>query len=230
MKAILCLLTGLSATPAFAQTRLNLPLKRELDSLLVQDQKYRAVIGPQPAHVTDSLATTLQVPKDQVTNQLITRMLLTDSSDSRRVSAIVRRYGYPGKSLVGTPTNEAVWYVIQHSNKIAAYLPLIKATAERGELPYYLYAKMLDRQLMYEGREQLYGTQGRSYNILNKSSGQREMTIFIWPIKDANQVNERRKKAGFPDTVEENAARLHIPYKAMTLEQAKKLELAAQGN
>jgi len=32
-------------------------------------------------------------------------MLESDSADIRRVRAIIRRYGYPSKKLVGTPTN-----------------------------------------------------------------------------------------------------------------------------
>jgi hypothetical protein len=132
----------------------------------------------------------------------------------RRVRAIIRRYGYPGKTLVGTPSNEAVFYVIQHSNSIPQYLPLIKRAADQGELPFRLYAMMLDRQLMNTGKAQIYGTQGRSY------IGQ---APFIWPIEDPAHVNERRKKAGFDLNVEQNAQRMNIPYQVLTLEEVRKM-------
>lgn len=86
---------------------------------------------------------------------------------------------------------------------------------------------MLDRQLMYEGKKQLYGTQGRSYGVLDPKTGQLETVSFIWPIKDARGVNERRKKAGFDSTVEANARRLNIEYKPITLKEAHAIEHAS---
>nr|GFC01800.1 hypothetical protein [Tanacetum cinerariifolium] len=80
--------------------------------------------------------------------------------------------------------------------------------ADQGELPFRLYAMMLDRHLMGLGKPQVYGTQGRSY------PGQ---AYFIWPIEDPAHVNERRKKAGFELSVEDNAQRLHIPYQLVPM-------------
>jgi hypothetical protein len=34
------------------------------------------------------------------------------------------------------------------------------------------------------------------------------MGVFIWPIADPARVNKRRKDAGFPQTVEDNAKRM----------------------
>lgn len=73
---------------------------------------------------------------------------------------------------------------------------------------------MLDRQLMHLGKPQVYGTQGMNYN---------DQPPFIWPIEDAAHVNERRKKAGFALSVEDNAQRLHIQYQVLTLEQVQRL-------
>jgi hypothetical protein len=213
----------LLATSAFAQAKLNLPLKRELDSIYVQDQKYRELMVGISNGKTDSLAKVLGLPKDQLFWHTYTSMARTDSTNLRRIEAIVKRYGYPGQSLVGTPTNEAVYNVIQHSNKIPQYLPQVKAAAETHEIPYRLYAQMLDRKLVGEGKKQLYGTQGGSYTILNKASGQRETTFYIWPIQNPIRVNKRRKRAGFPNTMEESAANMHIPYKPVTLEYVEEL-------
>lgn len=200
---------------ASAQHSLNLQLKHELDSLYHVDQLYReAMFGERKQRLVDSLAAAQHFPVDQAQQHLIGLMLTTDSSDMRRVRAIIRQHGYPGKTLVGTPANEAAFYVIQHSNSIERYLPLIKRAADQGELPFQLYAMMLDRQLMYTGKPQVYGTQGRSY------TGQ---PSFIWPIQDPAHVNERRKKAGFDQTVEQNALRLSIPYHVLTLEDVRKM-------
>lgn len=213
MKAFLLSLLLVVSLGASAQQTLNRRLKHELDSLYYVDQLYRsAMFGEKKQHLVDSLAAAQHFPVAEAPQRLIGLMLQTDSADMRRVRAIIQRYGYPGKKLVGTPTNEAAFYVIQHSNSIPQYLPLIKRAADEGELPFRLYAMMLDRQLMYTGKPQVYGTQGRNYN------GQ---APFIWPIEDPAHVNERRKKAGFPQTVEQNAQRMNIPYQVLTMEQVQ---------
>ena len=148
---LLCLL----ALPAltYAQRVPNPRLKHELDSLYYVDQVYReAMFGEKKKHLVDSISAARQYSAAEAPQRLIGLMLQTDSSDMRRVRAIIQCYGYPGKKLVGTPTNEAAFYVIQHSNSIPQYLPLIKQAADQGELPFRLYAMMLDRHLMGLGK------------------------------------------------------------------------------
>lgn len=210
------LVISLFTFSAAAQTTPNLRLKHELDSLYELDQRYRAMLfNPRLTHRPDSLAAALGVSREDLNNAIMGRMMRADATNLPRVQAILNQYGYPGKSLVGTPTNEAAWYVIQHAPAlIPQYLPLMKAAAETGELPFRLYATMLDRQLVFENKEQLYGTQAQNYN-----NGE----WFIWPIQNPAQVNQRRKQAGFTTTVEEVAARLGVPYKVLTLEDVAKM-------
>ncbi|MGI4885603.1 MAG: DUF6624 domain-containing protein [Janthinobacterium lividum] len=209
-------LTSSLALPAAAQTKLNLRLKHELDSLYEVDQRYRAMLfDPRINRNPDSLATALGVPKAELNAAIMDRMRRTDVSDLGRVQAILKQYGYPGKSLVGAPTNLAAWSVIQHAPAvIPQYLPMMKQAAEKGELPFPRYATMLDRQLMNDGKEQLYGTQVRGYN------GQ---PPFVWPVQNPAQVNQRRQQAGFTNTVEENAALLGTSYRVLTLADVAKM-------
>ena len=97
---------------------------------------------------------------------------------------------------------------------IFKYLPVIKRAAGQGELSFHLYAMMLDRYLMDENKEQIYGSQG-AYRTLN--NGKTEW--IIWPIKDADHVNARRKAAGFDNTVEANAHALGITYRKLYLKE-----------
>lgn len=209
-------LLGWLAFPAVAQTTPNLRLKHELDSLYELDQRYRAMLfNPRLNHRPDSLAAALGVSKEELNSSIMGRMIRTDATNLPRVQAILKQYGYPGKSLVGAPTNEAAWHVIQHAPElIPQYLPLMKTAAETGELPFRLYATMLDRQLVFENKEQRYGTQAQNYN---------NQAWFIWPIQDPAHVNQRRKQAGFKTTVEEVAARLGVPYSVLTLEDVAKM-------
>jgi hypothetical protein len=213
--SLYALLISLFAFSAAAQTKPNSRLKHELDSIYEVDQRYRAMLfNPRLNHRPDSLAAALGVSKEELNGAIMGRMIGTDATNLKRVQAILKQYGYPGKSLVGTPTNEAAWYVIQHAPAlIPQYLPMMKTAAETGELPFSHYATMLDRQLMFENKEQLYGTQARNYNN----------EYYIWPIQNPAQVNQRRKQAGFKTTVEENAARLGAPYKVLTLEDVAKM-------
>jgi hypothetical protein len=115
-------------------------LKHELDSLYREDQKYRELFIYLNNGKADSVETALHIPKGQLFGYAYTRMTQSDSSTFQRVKVLLQQYGYPGKSLVGVPTNEAAWHVIQHSSSITAYLPLVRAAAEKGELPYWRYA------------------------------------------------------------------------------------------
>lgn len=226
MRVVVLLLLLLSvAFAGRAQTRLNTGLKRELDSIYAVDQRWRVMLFDRRiSRRPDSLAAALGVAKNNLQPYVIRRMMQTDSANLVRMRAILKQHGYPGKTLVGEPTNEAAWAVIQHSDEIDRYLPLIKKAASRGELPFFLYAQMLDRQLMRSGKPQLYGTQGMSYSRTNPVTGRREpQPPFIWPIKNAPAVNERRRKAGFSTTMEQNATILGIPYRVVTMDEVAKM-------
>ena len=220
------LLLMLPGPAAMAQPAPRNPrLKHELDSILAVDQRWRSMLfDPRIQRRPDSLARALSVTRESLPTYVPGQMLRTDSTNQVRVKAILKQYGYPGKTLVGAPTNEAAWYVIQHSPGIDQYLPLIRKAAEKSELPFYLYAQMLDRQLMRAGQEQRYGTQAMGYNVLNPQTGRREVQPpFVWPIRDAAGVNKRRKKAGFTTTAEQNATNLGIPYRVLTLRDVEKM-------
>jgi hypothetical protein len=226
MKYLLCTAClVLLAVAARAQGVPNAALKKELDSLFVADQQYREIlVAKNLGGKGDSLARAFNVPREQVYNHLNREIDRIDSINLRRIEQIIGQYGYPGKSLVGEPTNVAAFYIIQHSPKIKQYISLIEAAARKGELPFYEYAKMQDRLLMQEGKEQIYGTQGRGFATKGADGRPGPMQMFIWPIKDPKNVNKRRKEAGFTSTVEENARQLNIEYKVMTLAEAKALE------
>lgn len=73
---------------------------------------------------------------------------------------------------------------------------------------------MEDRYLMTDGKPQIYGTQGMTFDDARGS--------FIWPIENPEKVNERRKEAGFDETIEEYAKILFgddFVYESRTIEQ-----------
>ena len=188
------ILTGLMLFSCNTQTRINTDLKKELDVIKFTDQAFRRQYDPyMPEQERRNIADSLNMDYDEMRKNLLGLMNKYDAENIKKIETIIAKYGYPGKSLVGEPTNRAAFLVIQYSNKISEFLPIVKLAAENGELPFRLYAMMIDRQLMYKGEEQIYGSQG----------DERNGVAIIWPIKDAVNVNKLRKKAGFPETIEE---------------------------
>ena len=204
---------------ANANLNLNPDLKRELDSILKLDQGIRHIYFAQTQEKKDSLANVYGIPVQKNVVDYFRLWQRIDSTNFVFVEDKIKKYGYPGKSLVGEPTNEAAWYVIQHTpNKIGTYLDMIKKEGEKGELSKLKIAMMEDRFLMGEEKEQIYGTQGMTYNIDGES------VSFIWPIQDYKNINEKRKQLGFSQTIEEYSADLNINYRPVSLEEALQLK------
>lgn len=219
MTILLILIFNLSS---FGQN-INSALKQELDSIYFKDQHLREIASANLYQTkSDSLALAFKIPEKEVINYIFKTIPITDSLNMIRVEQIIKQYGYPGKSLVGEKTSKAAFYVIQHSKKIDKYLPIIKKAAEKKELPFNLYAMMLDRSLMYSGKEQIYGTQGKGLEVRDKN-GNKEFTTIIWPIKDPSNVNKRRIKAGLELTIEEYAKQLGTEYKPLSLAEVKEI-------
>jgi hypothetical protein len=207
---------------AKAQSSINVQLKHELDSILVVDQQFREYLStPLDSIRIDSISKAFNIPKTNISGGLINLMNKTDSTNMIRIEAILKQYGYPGKTIVGEKANEAAFYVVQHSKKVDVYLPLIEKAARAGELPFYLFAMMKDRSLMYNNQPQIWGSQAKGMNVTNNATGKAEWKFFVWPIEDPTNVNKRRKQAGFEQTVEDNAKRLGLEYKVLTMEDVK---------
>ena len=105
--------------------------------------------------------------------------------------------------------------MIQHSDKIEQYFPIIQKAGEEDELSKHLVAMMQDRMLMGQNKEQVYATQVAGRKIGESD----EWFQFVWPIKNPERVNERRIEMGFDSTVEENAKRLDVEYHVYSLKQ-----------
>lgn len=207
-----------------AQTKIDQNLKMELDLILKSDQILREYIDSETTENRKlEILKETGYSKEELLQNTWGIINKQDSINLIKVERIIAEYGYPGKTLVGEPTNEAVWNVIQHTGKIAQYFPLIQKAGADNEIDFTKVAMMQDRLLTSQGKEQIYGTQGAGKRIVNKETGKEEYIRYILPIKNPEMVNEVRKKAGFTSTVEENAKRLEIEYKVYTLDEINNL-------
>lgn len=209
----------------YSQNGINKDLKIELDSIMKSDQILREFVDSETSEdrKKEILKEVGRENDPSFRKNIWSAINKQDSINLIKIEKIITVYGYPGKSLVGEPTNESAWFVIQHTSKIANYLPMIEEAAKKGEIPFTKYAMMQDRYLTQQGKEQIYGTQGQGKEITNKETGKKEFFNYISPIQNPEKVNELRKRAGFTSTVEENAKRLGIEYKVYTLDEIAKI-------
>lgn len=178
-----------------AKPKLDLSLKQRLDSIAVLDQKYRILMQAKSLEERKKLGEKMGLSEAEYSGGLANIQSVLDSVNMVFVEKYFIEKGYPGKSVVGEESSLVAWNVLQHNpDKIPLYLPLIKKAAAAGEIPKTSAAMMEDRYLMMEGKPQIYGTQGMSYDDTRGS--------FIWPIENPETVNERRKEAGFDETIE----------------------------
>ncbi len=200
-----------------ASPKLDLVLKRRLDSIAVLDQRYRTLMQADTPESRKAMGEDMGLSEEQYSGDLWKMQSAIDSANMEFVEQYFIENGYPGKSVVGESTSLAAWYVLQHNpDKIPAYLPLIKGAAAAGEISMRSAAMMEDRFLMNEGEPQVYGTQGMSFDD--------ERGSFIWPIANPETVNERRLKVGYDQTIEEYSKLLFgddFVYKVLTIEDIK---------
>ena len=202
---------------AFSQSKINFGLKKQLDSIMILET-YRHNLHPLVDPLNkDTTVKGMSVADRADYARYWKRQDKIDSMNVVFVDSIFKKYGYPGKTLVGPGTVETAWIIMLHAKEVDKYLPIFKKAAETNELPFRYYAMSLDRTFVKQGKEQMYGTQG----VCRKLNGGTDNVCFIWPVKDAATVNERRKQAGFESTVEENAKVMGIKYKVLKIEEVK---------
>ena len=221
IKLFLLLFSCIAAMNIRSQSAItDLFKKKQLDSIMQADQMYRPVFHAllDPAK-RDSLVGFHKMPAEQIELVYDSLQEALDSTNLLFIKRFIALYGYPGKSMVGEPTNEVAWYVIQHSDKIAKYFSIIREAGKRKEIPYRLVAMMQDRLLVEQQKKQLYGTQIARRRLKDS----KEEVMFVWPVKHPCFVNRRRKKAGFETTIEQNAKRFHIEYKKVRLKDIQPL-------
>ena len=224
MRLVFLIIIAICSTSCFAQYSTTRELKMQLDSILVTDQGIREYYDTETSELRkDTLSKLLGYTRSELKERGWKIGQTIDSINLIKVEKIISKYGYPGKTMVGVPQNTAVFYVIQHSDKIAKYYPLIEKAGKSGELDFKYSAMMLDRKLTNEGKEQIYGTQVYMQMITNPKTGKKEPFEYVLPIKEPKTVNERRKKAGFDSTVEANALRLGVVYKIYSYKEIKQI-------
>ena len=198
---ILCLITGtfLAIGQGIPKQKIesNKNLTNQLDSIYIEDQKYREMMGDVEAkHGMES-----KEMKD-----LWNTINKKDAINLVRVTKILDTYGWLGADVVGERGNSALFLVIQHSNQTTQekYLPMMRDAVKNGKAQGSQLALLEDRVALAQGKKQIYGSQIHRDMQTGK--------YFVAPIEDEANVNKRRASVGL-EPLEEYVQHWNIDYK-----------------
>ena len=159
-------------------------IKDELEKIRIEDQALRMLLS--------CFSNTFSGNADSVRyrSYFVSLINLEDRKNQERVIKIIDEHGWLGISQVGFLANNALFLVIQHApiEIQEKYFPLLKESAEKGESALADMALMDDRIRMRRNQKQLYGSQT---TVVNGKT-------YVWPIEDAQNVDERRKSVQLP--------------------------------
>jgi len=164
-----------------AEANLNKPLVKILDSIYVEDQKYRLQL--------DSISKQFGWKSEEV--QAHWKIIHEkDSLNQIVVKKILDEYGWLGANVVGEQGNSTLFLVIQHSalETQLEYLPLMREAVKDGNARASSLALLEDRTALGQGKHQVYGSQIWS----NPETGE----LFVAPLIDPENVDERREEVG----------------------------------
>jgi len=211
MKNILLFSALLLASGANAQvnsfnidsSRINRPLKAQLDSIYQADQapRFKFLEARQKNEAPERVDNLRKI------------MLQHDQENLTKCIAILEKHGWQGPQKVGMQGSQALFLVIQHADLLTQkkYLPMIRKAEQNGEILSSNLAILEDRINMREGKPQQYGSQA----FTDKQSGK----LYFYPITDLNHLEERRKRMGLVPMAE-YAKLMNIEW---SVEQYKKL-------
>jgi hypothetical protein len=108
--------------------------------------------------------------------------------NEQRLLELLDKYGWPTASEVTEYAAAGAALIINHTNYElrSKYFPLLEEAFKKGEAQALRYAKMRDRLLVEEGKEQLYGTQIKFENMVREP----------YPITEPEYVDKRRAEIG----------------------------------
>lgn len=108
--------------------------------------------------------------------------------NQQRLFELLDLYGWPTASEVTEYAAAGAALIINHSTYEIRlkYFPMLEEAFKKGEAQPLRYAKMRDRLLVEQGKEQLFGTQIKLVNMVRESE----------PIKDPEYVDKRREEIG----------------------------------
>ena len=178
-RVFLILVLAICAFGANAQT--NPALRDELLKMLEVDQKARQECVKGNA--------------DEQMKCFVETLEKVDKPNTARLNEIFNQYGFPTFQSVGKDGLQAYMILLQHTSDESLRqksLKPIKKAFKRKELPPHDYANFVDRLLVHQNKEQIYGS---NFDI-------KDGKLVMSKVKDRKNLDKRRKKIGLPPIAE----------------------------
>ena len=128
--------------------------------------------------------------------QLLMHMAEADAQNTMWLDEVIQQQGWPTKSQVGEDGAQAAFLIVQHSPAPQFQkkcLELLERAVDQNEADIINLVYLTDRVRTFEGKPQVYGTQGQT-----NADG----VIIPFPIEDEEHVDERRKAIGLEPIAE----------------------------
>lgn len=129
-----------------------------------------------------------------------TKQMALDKANREFLKKIIKRYGWPGKKLVGYHGSNSAFLIAQHSDMDTVFqkecLRHIQLAFHKHDVNAADYAYIIDRVRVNSNRPQLFGTQF----YMSEDNGIR--VLKLKPVEDVQYLNLRRKIFGLPPAEE----------------------------
>lgn len=116
-----------------------------------------------------------------------------DKMNRDRLKEIIREFGFPTRQLVGKDAMQGIFLIIQHSDMDTEWqkeqLTSIERAVKQGDMDGQSYAYLYDRIKINSGEKQLYGTQFKNVDPVNRK-------VELADTEDVENLDRRRMEVG----------------------------------
>jgi hypothetical protein len=169
-----------TAQPKFAKLRADLLIRVKMD----QDARNALL-----AEMRSMSAADFSKP-NRKPSALMAQVEAVDRTNVVWLKKIVRKVGWPGKTMVGHDGASSAWLLVQHADKDPQFqkrcLALMQPMLAAGEISKIDFAYLTDRLLVADKKPQRYGTQ----IDMNKGA------MKPFPTEDPANLDKRRASVG----------------------------------
>lgn len=177
-------------------TSLNAQRIQEIDSLLSgayeKDQKVRIESMALMKKLNGAGADGMTVSAIDSLMLLQEQTQAIDKENQILVASILKN-GLP--EGLSSQSYRAIWLIVDHAGLKfqKKHLPIMEEAVRKELISAGDYAVLTDRIRMREGKPQKYGTQSYTVTVDGRQ------IIYIWPVEDAEKLNELRNEIGAGD-------------------------------
>lgn len=193
-------LISLFTYPAFSLEKPTESVINQLEIELIELRKIDQAIRKE---LMDLMATEVS---NKSASEIKEKFERVDRSNTKKVKKIISQYGWEIIEVLSKKAKRSLLLIVEHANENPEFqksaLKVFLSYYQKGLIKGQNLAILTDKILVAENKGQLYGTQVKI----------KDGTVTVYPIKDEDGLDERRKSLNLP-TMPEYLKRLKEFYK-----------------